>query len=84
MSKRTPISAGELYIQLDREFRLRRPRECVNCYILLPFRVDRDEGPNWEVIAPPSCSHGCTEVIDELVTEYGQRYDLENETETRG
>ena len=84
MSKRKPISAGELYIHLDREFRLRRPRECANCYLLLPFRVDRNEGPNWEVIAPQPCPHGCVDIIEELVAEYGQLYDLEGEAEPEG
>ena len=85
MSKRKPISAGELYVQLDREFRQRRPRECASCYLLMPFRVDRDEGPNWEVLAPRACAHGCTDIIDELVTEFGQLYDLEaEETEPEG
>ena len=81
MSKRKPITAGELYVQLDREFRQRRPRECANCYLLMPFRVDRDEGPNWEVIAPPSCGHGCADIIDELVAEYAELYDLESDAE---
>jgi hypothetical protein len=84
MSKRKPIAASELYIQLDREFRQRRPRECASCYLLLPYRVDRNDGPNWEVILPPTCGHGCSDVIEELVAEYGLRYDLETETETRG
>ncbi len=44
----------------------------------LPFRVDRREadGPNWEVVLPPSCEEGCKEVMDELVYEYGLMYDL--------
>ena len=40
MLKRKAISAGELYANLDRDFRVRQPRECTTCYILLPFRVD--------------------------------------------
>jgi len=77
MSTRKPITAGELYVQLDREFRQRRPRECASCYLMLPFRVDRaDGGPNWEVIVPAACPHGCAYVIEELVAEYGQEYDL--------
>ena len=85
MNRRKPITASELYVQLDREFRQRRPRECADCYLLLPFRVDADNGnANWEVIIPPTCQHGCANVIEELVTEFGQHYDLAPETETRG
>jgi hypothetical protein len=81
MSKRKPITADELYVHLDRDFRQRRPRECPNCYLLLPYRVDRnDDGPNWEVIAPPSCGNGCAEVIEELFAEYAERYELAPES----
>ena len=79
MSTRKPITAGELYVHLDREFRQRRPRECASCYVMLPFRVDRVDGPNWEVIIPAGCSHGCANVIEELTTEYGEQYDLSPE-----
>jgi len=84
MSKRKPISAGELYVHLDREFRHRRPRDCESCYLLLPYRVDRngdDSSSNWEVIIPPACGHGCGEVIEELVAEFGQHYELLSESE---
>lgn len=76
--KRTPLSAGELYVILDREFRLRQSRECSSCYILLPFRVDQPDSAkaNWEVILPPSCGHGCTEVLEEIVEEYSQLHEL--------
>ena len=85
MNNRKPITAGELYVQLDREFRQRRPRECASCYLLLPYRVDRhDGGPNWEVIVPPSCGYGCSDVIEELVAQYGQHYELTPESGARG
>ena len=85
MTNRKPITAGELYVQLDRDFRQRRPRECADCYLLLPYRVDRiDGGPNWELIVPPSCGHGCADIVEELVTEYGQHYDLMTESGARG
>ena len=84
MSTKKPITASELYVRLDQEFRQRRPRECASCYLLLPFRVDTaDGGANWEVIIPPSCAHGCANVIEELVTEFGQYYELAPEIETR-
>ena len=81
MSTRKPITAGELYVQLDREFRQRRPRGCDDCYLMLPYRVDGDgSGPNWELVIPPACSFSCAEVIQELVAEYGVHYELAPET----
>ena len=48
---------------------------------MLPYRVDRVDGEaNWEVIIPAGCSHGCANVIEELVAEYGQEYDLAAES----
>ena len=72
------MSAAELYVILDREFRLRQSKGCNACYITLPFRVDRhDEGsPNWEVFLPPTCGKGCGEVLDALVARYGEVYEL--------
>jgi hypothetical protein len=78
MNKRTTISAGELYVILEREFRLRQSSECASCYILLPYRVDQPDGdrPNWEINLPPTCGHGCSEVLEELVRKYSSLYDL--------
>lgn len=78
MKNRKAISAGELYVILDREFRLRQSRECGTCYILLPFRVDEpdDSKANWEIVIPPPCPHGCAQVLEELVEEYSRVYDL--------
>jgi hypothetical protein len=44
----------------------------------LPFRVDRasEEEPNWEVVIPPPCPAGCRATIEELVAEFGARYEL--------
>jgi hypothetical protein len=77
-NKRKAISAGELYVILDREFRTRQSRDCASCYILLPYRVDRsdDGSANWELVIPPDCPHGCAEVVDELVQRYSKVYDL--------
>ena len=80
-NKRTAISAGELYVLLDREFRSRQPQQCSSCYVLLPYRVDRRDGSaNWEVIMPPSCPVGCAHVLEELIEEYSGVYDLAQET----
>lgn len=78
MESKTAISAGELYVMLDREFRLRQPRECKACYILLPFRIDRSGGTdsNWELVYPPPCEYGCAVIIEELVDGHATRYDL--------
>ena len=78
MSKRTAISAGELYVMLDREFRLRQSNQCARCYILLPYRVDQPDGdrPNWEINLPAACANGCADMLDELVRKYAALYDL--------
>lgn len=77
MKNRTPIAAADLYVLLQRELR-RRQANCKSCFMQLPFRVDRTdpESPNWEVVTPPPCDSGCSSVIDELVVEFGQIYDL--------
>ena len=77
--ERKVISPGELYVILDREFRLRQSRECGGCYILLPYRIDNHgNGANWEIVLPPSCPHGCSEVIAELIDEAAEKYDIAN------
>ena len=77
-TQRKAITAGELYVMLDREFRMRQSRECGTCYLLLPFRVDQPDPTkaNWEIITPPECSLGCTELIERLVGQYAEHYDL--------
>jgi len=75
---RKTISAGELYVILDREFRRRQSPKCGSCYILLPYRVDRGDGEraNWEIIMPPECPFGCARIVEALVDEYSLQYDL--------
>ena len=75
--KRAPMSAADLFVLLDREFRRRQPRECAQCYVPLPFRVDApDNGnANWEVVIA-SCPIACESVLQELVAEFQQRYEL--------
>ena len=75
--KRAPMSAADLFVLLDREFRRRQPRECGACYVQLPFRVDvPDNGnANWEVVIT-RCPTACESVLQELVAEFQQRYEL--------
>jgi hypothetical protein len=82
MKTRTPIQAADLYVLLQREFRRRQVPDCSACYMQLPFRVDRgrDEAPNWEVIFPTECGFGCREVMDEVIEDFSQRYELAPET----
>ena len=85
MKGKMPISAGELYVILDREFRMRHSRECKSCYILLPYRVDsRGDGDgNWEIIIPPECPYGCAAVLEELVESYSNVYELTSDSDER-
>ena len=78
MRNRTPIQAADLYVLLQREFRRRQQPDCNTCYVQLPFRVDRTDGeaPNWEVIFPAECGFGCREVMDEVIEDFSQRYEL--------
>ncbi len=76
-TERKTISAGELYVVLDREFRQRQSRKCTSCYILLPYRVDQHDGSaNWEIILPPECAFGCSQIVEDLVEQYSLVYDL--------
>jgi hypothetical protein len=77
MNNRTPIAAADLYVLLQREFRRRQVPDCSACYVQLPFRVDRSDGhANWEVIVPSLCAFNCREVMDEVIEDLSQRYDL--------
>jgi hypothetical protein len=77
IQKRAPMSAADLFVLLDREFRRRQPRECGACYVQLPFRVDAaaDGNANWEVVIT-RCPIACESVLQELVAEFQQRYEL--------
>ena len=70
------MTAADLFVLLDREYRRRRPRECGECFVQLPFRVDVPaQGANWEVVIP-RCTTSCESVLQDIVREYQQRYDL--------
>ena len=77
-SPKTAMSAADLFVMLDREYRRRRTRECDTCFVQLPFRVDQVElgRANWEVVTPPGCPASCESVLQDLVQEFQERYDL--------
>ena len=81
MKNRTEIYPADLYVLLEREFKRRKPNECAACYIQLPYRVDRRDPAtaNWELIVPPECPHGCRVVIEDLMQEFANAYDLAEE-----
>lgn len=75
-SPRISLSAADLFVLLDREFRRRQPRDCRSCYVPLPFRVDVvSGGANWEVITP-QCPLQCESVLQDVVQEFQGRYEL--------
>ena len=78
MNNRSEIHAADLYVLLEKEFKRRKPGECSQCYVQLPYRVDRADGQasNWELVVPTECPYNCRVVIEDLVQEYGARYDL--------
>lgn len=82
---RSGVTAADLFVLLDREFRRRKPRECASCFVPLPYRVDaKDGGVNWEVVTPTGCGNGCEAVFDELVAEFQTLYDLKPGADERG
>jgi hypothetical protein len=76
--RRTALSAADLFVLLDREFRRRRPRACNDCSVQLPFRVDDPvpHGANWEIVTLPRCAAACEAVLQDLVSEFQGRYEL--------
>ena len=85
MTRRTSTTAADLFVLIDREFRRRRARECTACYVPLPYRVDRsgEEAANWEVMIPDACQWGCDMLLEEIVEDFRQRYDLVGEVRDR-
>lgn len=83
MKNRTELQAADLYVLLQREFRRRQSPQCTQCFVQLPYRVDRngdDDGANWEVAIPPRCAQGCADLIEDLVQEFRALYDLRPES----
>jgi hypothetical protein len=78
MSTRTEIYAADLYVLLQREFRRRQAPECNQCYVQLPFRVDRRdaESANWEAVLPPPCAFDCQVIMIDLIDDFQAIYDL--------
>ena len=78
MTRRKPITAADLFVLLDREFRRRKPRECEACFVQLPYRTDarRNGEANWELVVPDKCERGCANALEDIVQQYRERYDL--------
>ena len=75
--KRTSLTPADLFVLLDREYRRRRPSECTDCYVPLPYRTDGDRaGPNWEIAIPRDCTNGCAQLLESLVDEFRTLYSL--------
>ena len=81
MTTRTEVDAVDLYVMMQREFRRRQADSCDACYMQLPYRVDRTgaHSANWEVAIPPPCARHCQMLIDEIVEEFQQGYNLRQE-----
>jgi len=85
VKNRTEMYAADLYVLMQREFRRRQTPACAICYVQLPFRVDRrdERAANWEVVIPPPCALSCAAVIDEIVSEFQQLYELKPDDRQR-
>jgi len=68
-------------VLLLRELHRLQSGECADCYLQLPFRVDRrdEEHPNWEMNLPLGCPNGCREIIERLIDRYGRSHELSDE-----
>ena len=85
MKNRTRIQAADLYVLLQREFRRRQVRECDNCYVQLPFLIDRPapDAANWEIIVPRECALRCHEILLTVAEQLCEQYDLVSEVAER-
>lgn len=80
MNKKTALTAADLFVLLDREFRRRRPRDCESCEVQLPYPVQRPGfATNWETLVPMGCGQGCAAVFEEVLGEFQQLYELKPE-----
>ena len=73
------VTAADLFVLLDREFRRRKARDCAGCIVQLPFRV---RGADWEAVAPGNCVRGCNAVFEEIVREFQRLYALKQSNES--
>ena len=82
MNSKTSLTAADLFVLLDREFRRRRPRQCQACEVQLPYHVDRAGGvSNWESLVPTTgCGSGCATIFEEILAEFQQYYELAPQT----
>ena len=76
--KKTVLAAGDLFALLEREIRRRSPRECGACDMPMPYMVahSHEYESNWQVLMPGRCGMGCSDVIEEIVADFQQRYAL--------
>lgn len=79
MRRRRVITPARLYAILDREFRKKRPSECLQCRVPLPFRKDPpdDVSANWNIGTPRECPYQCQRIIAELVAQLWTEYEIE-------
>jgi hypothetical protein len=81
MNPKTVLTAADLFVLLDREFRRRKPRECTTCFLQIPYRTTPGNGydSNWDVVLPQHCAHGCEAVFEDLVQDFQGLYQLKAE-----
>lgn len=69
-----PLTAVDLFVLLEREFR--RKRGCRACAFTLPFRTGNKRGAGWSVIPSVTCSEVCRLFLEQLVAEHQAAYRL--------
>ena len=74
---REMLSPEDLFVRLERAFR-RRTRDCKACVFTLPYRTKRANGDlaDWTVVPSADCSETCRFILEDLVTEHQQAFQL--------
>lgn len=76
MESKTELTAADLFVLLEREFRRRR-RDCDACSVSLPFPVEgHSETGAWDMVMPQNCAQGCEEIVETLLSQLRERYAL--------
>jgi hypothetical protein len=72
------LTPGRLYARLSDAFRTRQDGGCSGCRMPMVYlREEPGEGPaNWIVESSPSACEPCQALIDEIVRQHSDRYDL--------
>lgn len=80
------LSPGRIFTILKEAFEAKRPPECVQCRIPLPYAIARPDevSANWRIGTPGECPHKCHALIAELAMDLASRYDMRDFATSEG